>query len=111
MFIIADSFNLELSVPTNQVPTRYSDNSQEADSVIDLMFLRFSLNEINNHSIRLNWRLTSDYALLTVIVPIIKEHVQTKKHTLVRNSKEEEKFIAELIDAIAKLNTKNISNK
>ena len=110
MFIIADSFNLELSVPTNQVPTRYSDNSQEADSVIDLMFLRFSLNEINNHSIRLNWRLTSDYALLTVIVPIIKEHVQTKKHTTIKDSNKEHTFIKEIIKSIKNINTADISN-
>jgi len=37
--IIADSFNLELSILTNQVPTRYSDTVGEANSVIDLIFL------------------------------------------------------------------------
>ena len=39
LIIIANSFNLELSVPTNSVPTRYSDNVVELNLVIDLMFL------------------------------------------------------------------------
>ena len=42
---------------------------------------------------------------------IIEEHIQTRKCTLVKNSKEEEKFITKLIDVITKLNTKNISDK
>ena len=39
LIIIANSFNLELSVPTNSVPTRYSDNVGELNLVIDLIFL------------------------------------------------------------------------
>ena len=39
LFIIANSFNLSLSTATNSCPTRYSDVSGEADSVLDLMFL------------------------------------------------------------------------
>jgi len=39
LIIIADSFNLDLSIPTNQVPTRYSDTIGESNLVFDLMFL------------------------------------------------------------------------
>ena len=39
LMIIADSFNLTLSTPTNQSPTRFSDMAGKANSVIDLMFL------------------------------------------------------------------------
>jgi len=39
LFIIADCFNLNLSISTNWVPTRYYDNIQEANLVIDLIFL------------------------------------------------------------------------
>jgi len=41
----------------------------------------------------------------------MEEYVQTKKHTLVKNSKEQERFIEKLINTIAKLNTNNISDK
>ena len=51
LFIIADCFNLGLSVSTNWVPTRYSDNIQEANSVINLMFLQFGSSKMDNHSI------------------------------------------------------------
>ena len=39
LFAIADSFNLFLSFPTEQVPTRFSDNANNSNSVLDLMFL------------------------------------------------------------------------
>ena len=47
LLIIADSFNLALSSPTNPCPTRYSDTMDEANSTIDLMFLQYGSSEIN----------------------------------------------------------------
>jgi len=58
-----------------------------------------------------DWRLLSDHTPLTVNIMIIEEHIQTRKCTLVKNSKKEEKFIAELINVIVELNTENISDK
>jgi len=40
---IADAFHLELSMPTNHVLTRYSDNQWDSNSVIDLIFLQTRL--------------------------------------------------------------------
>ena len=51
LLIIADSFNLGLSIPTNSSPTRYSDTEGKANSVIDLMFLYSRSNELNNYLI------------------------------------------------------------
>jgi len=52
-----------------------------------------------------------DHAPLTISITIIEEHIQTRKCTLVKNSKEEEEFIEELTKVIARLNTENISDK
>jgi len=39
LFVIADFFNLSLSYPTDQVYTRYLDNTNDSNSVINLIFL------------------------------------------------------------------------
>jgi len=51
LFMIADSFDLALSVLTNPGPTRFSDTAGESDSVIDLMFLRCDSIELDRHTI------------------------------------------------------------
>jgi len=65
----------------------------------------------NNHSIYPDWRLISDYAPLIVNIAICEENIQTRRYILVKNSKEEENFILELIVTIKGLNTENIPNK
>ena len=53
--IIVNSFNLELSSTTDPIPTRYSDNVNDSNSVIDLMFLCSRSSELNNYFIYLDW--------------------------------------------------------
>jgi len=73
LIILADSFNLALSSPTNPCPTRYSDMPEELNSVIDLMFLRFDSSKLDQHSILPEFRLSSDHAPLTVTIPLSEE--------------------------------------
>ena len=100
LIIIADLFNLDLSIPTNQVPTRYSDNSNDSNSVIDLMFLQSRSLELNNYSIHPDWCLISDHTPLTITIPIVEENVNSSKHSIVKNSKEEVAFIKDVITSI-----------
>ena len=111
LFDITDSFCLELSRPTEQISTRYSNNQQDSNLVINLMFLRQESLEHNNHTIHPDLRLTSNHASLTVDISIFEENIQTKRYTLVKNSKEENKFINELIETIREMNTENICNE
>ena len=75
LIIIADSFNLNLSVSINQVSTRYSDNNYDSNSVIDLMFLQSNSTELNNHLIHPNWHLISDHVLLLITISIAEENI------------------------------------
>ena len=99
---IADSMDLCMSEATNYVPTRYLDNQNNLNSVIDLIFLCSNLLELNNHTIHPEWRLLSDHVPLTVNIAIIEEHIQTKKYTIIKNSKEERNF-TKLIEIIKPL--------
>ena len=108
LLAIADSFNLSLSYPINQVPTRYSNNANDSNSVIDLMFLHCDSSKLNMHSIHPKQHLISNHVSLTITIPIVKEHIATCKRTITKNSKEEDEFIKEVIISFSKLDTLNI---
>ena len=108
--IIADSFNLELSNSTNQVLTRYSGNKHDSNSVIDLMFLCNGLSKLDNHLIHPNWRLLSDHTSLTIVIPIVEEHINSRKCSIIKDSKEESTFIKDLTTSIRNINIFNMSD-
>ena len=108
---IADSFQLGISNPIVQAPIRYMNNQDNSDSVINLIFLRPMLEEFNNHSILPDWRLFSDHALLIVKILIFEEDIQTRKHTIVKKSKEEYNFVVDIMNLIKGLNTNHINSK
>jgi len=89
---IVNSFNLKLSCPNQQIPTHYSNNSKNSNSVINLFFLWPNLIKINNHSVLPELWYLSDHASLIVDISIVKEFIQDKKHIITKNSEEEEKF-------------------
>ena len=105
---IIDSIHLGFLL--NYVPTKYLDNNHSSNSVINLMFLRYRLEKLDNHSIHPEWRLISNHTLLMICIPIFEEHIQTKKCSLVKDSYEEKKFINELINYIHEINMSNISD-
>ena len=75
LFDVADSFSLDISKPLKNFPTRFSDNDHNANLVLDLVFLCPSSPEFNHHRIHLDWRLSSDYALITIDISICKERI------------------------------------
>ena len=110
LIIIADSFDLTLSNPTNSCPTRYSDMEDESNSVIDLMFLQYGSSELDHHSILSESRLSSDHAPLSVDIPIVKEIIQTSKLILAPKSDQESNFIKDIILNFKSLDTTNIED-
>ena len=110
LIIIADSFNLSLSTPTNPCPTRYSDTAGEVNSVIDLMFLCYGSTELDQHSIHLDSCLSSDHTPLSINIPINKEVVCTSKLSIHPRSEQKTIFIEEIISNFKNLDMSNIAD-
>ena len=75
LFDITDSFSLTISKPSENFPTRFSDNNCNSNSVLDLVFLCPSSLEFNYHHIYPEWRLLSDHASITIDIPIQDEGI------------------------------------
>jgi len=110
LLIIANSFNLALSSPTNPCPTRYLNTAGEANSVIDLMFLRYGSTKLDHHSIHPESCLSSDHASLTIDIPIYEEDICTLKLSIPPKSDQETAFIEEIILNFKNLNTSSIAD-
>jgi len=108
---IADSFNLNLFSPVQQVSTWYSNNTNNSNSVINLFFLCSNSIKINKQTIYPNLQHLSNHALLTVDISITEELIQNKCQIIIRNSEEKENFISDLIKAIGSIDTMIILNK
>jgi len=74
------------------------------------MFLRSGSSELNNHSIHPDWRLLSNHAPLTIIIPITEEHIVSRKCSIIKDSEEESTFIKDLTNSIRNIDTSNITN-
>ena len=94
---IMDSLLLGLLYSTNSVSTRYSDGNQSSNLVINLIFLRYSSEELDNYSIYPEWRLLSDYALLTITISFEEQYIHNGKHSFAKDSVEENTFIKDMI--------------
>ena len=110
LMTIVDSFNVELSFPTNHVPTRYSDSNSRSNSVIDLMFLQSGSTELNNHQIHPDLHLSLDHAPLSVTIAIEHENINEVKYSIAKNSEEEANFVKEVSIAIKKIDISDLLN-
>ena len=99
-----------MSIPTNQVLTRYSDIIGKSNLTINLMFLQSGSTKLNNHLIHPNWRLTSDYTPLTVSIPIMEANINSSKLSIIKNSKEKASFIKDISSIIKNLNISDLSS-
>ena len=110
LIMIADSFDLALSSPTNSGPTRFSNTAGESNSVIDLMFLRHGSAGLNNHTILSGSRLSSDHAPLSINISIFEEVVYSLKFIIPPKSDRELAFIKDIISNFKSLDMSNIDN-
>jgi len=88
LFNIADSFDLSLLSPVQQIPTQYSDNNNNTNLVTDLCFLYSNLIKLDNHIIFSELQYPSDHAPLVIDISIAEGFIQNKCHTIIKNSKE-----------------------
>jgi len=72
---IADLFNLKLSTLINQFSIQYTDNPNNSNLGIDLIFLQANSKEFNNYSILPNLQSLSNYALLIVDIILNEEFI------------------------------------
>ena len=88
----------------------YSDNVNDSNSVIDLIFLYSDSSKLNNYLIHSNWHLMLDHASLTITIPIVEEGINSTKCSIIKDSEEEVAFIKDVTISIRNLHISNLSD-
>ena len=91
-----------------QVGTWYTNNPNESNSIINLMFFWVNSEEIDTYSILPDLWSSSDHAPLTVNIIISKKFIQDKQWTIIKNSVEEKGFINEIKKIVGNIDVTNI---
>ena len=107
---VADSFGLEMSTSINLVPTKYMDNSQDLNLVLDLMFLWAGPVEFDNYEISPDLQSPLNHAHLSISIIVEKESIQEKKRFIIRNSDKEKEYINKLRNRLGSMETTNITS-
>ena len=107
---IADLLNLERLLSINLVPNRYTDNPNNSNSVIVLIFLRGYSEEFNTHLILPDMRGLFDYSPLIINIVIQEELIQWKRLSLHKGDKKKKDFIKQLRASLGGISTLAIEN-
>jgi len=111
LLTITDSLGLELSLPLNPGPTRFTDNIQDFNSVIDLVFLPPDNRGFRQYMLHPDIHKPSDHVPLTIKVGITETNIDLSLRLISKNSEKEENFIASLINGFSNINSLTITTK
>jgi len=109
LMIIADNLNLDLSTPTNPSLTRFADNPQDSNSVIDLMFINPQNRGYNNHTIIEHHRHPSDHAPLSVKIQINAENTAILRRSIKPKSKDKTKYNSYIFTNMSSLRSNDLN--
>ena len=111
LFDIANSFNLSFSHLVHPVSTRYADNGENSNLVIDLMLLWSNSLELDNHSIFPEQCFPLDYTSLIINIWIIEELIPDIQFMIIKNSKEEINFTSDTINCFKEIDIIHLMSK
>jgi len=93
LLTIADSLGLELSPPINPRPTRFTDNRQNTDLVLDLVFLAPNNTGFGKHILHPEICKPSNHIPLLIKVGIREENIDIIIQSIRKDSDEKKDFI------------------
>jgi len=111
LMFIASCLDLELATPINPGPTRFVDNQQDSNSVLDLVFMNPNNSGFNKHILKPEIRLPSDHVPLFIEVSIKEENIDFTFQAIKKNSDKEKAFINDIIKGVKGIDTSNLKNQ
>ena len=102
---------MELFYPSNPGSTRYTNNPQDSNSVLGLVFLQSNTLGFSLYTLHPELQWPSDYVLFIIKVGIKDVNIDITVQSIKKNSDKEKNFIESLRKGITYLDTLSITGK
>ena len=97
--------------PSNPGPTRFANNPQDSNSVLDFVFLSSSNNRFGQYSLYPELQKPSDHVLLIIEVDIKEVNVNIAIQSIKNDSDKEKEFTKVLINSIECIDISAITSR